>query len=471
MGRKLTNRYAKSKMRLNWIICTAGGAWLWISLASPALAQQSTPMKPAPQEEVLLPPVAAFGQAAANKGITFMGTYIGQFASNVSGGEHEGGKAYNYQVYGGVNIDLGKLAGLQGGSILAVMSERSGYALAYKSINNSVGPQGQWGGNQTYHLMILTYKQKLFSDALEVTAGRMSSNLSILPQDKTGTYFMSNADSGGPCYYQYNSNITSTMIPSWMTSVSVRVAHDLRLTEWVTDSIPEQQRPQHHGFDFSFAKSVGAIAVTRLDYKTTFADDEYPRDYGVGLVMDRTPYSYIEYNARSHGLGSGNGYGRYDLYAYGMQAVYKPDPNTHRNLSVYGQFMYGPNAKQTALFQAVAGLVYQGPFASRPLDRVDFMVSDVHYRTRYIDQLYAYRVNGLGGTQRPAQNMIMGELNYDFYPTPWFDIMPNFQYIINTDGLGFGLKNYPKKNLPNTYIIGLQFQVNWPAVLGLSKFN
>jgi carbohydrate-selective porin OprB len=67
--------------------------------------------------------------------------------------------------------------------------------------------------------------------------------------------------------------------------------------------------------------------------------------------------------------------------------------------------------------------------------------------------------------------MIMGELNYDFYPTPWFDIMPNFQYIINTDGLGFGLKNYPKKNLPNTYIIGLQFQVNWPAVLGLSKFN
>jgi porin len=449
----------------------AAASLLSFSNAAPALADQALPKLPSQSSStafVNLPPVTEFGRAAANKGVTFIGGYIGQFASNVVGGAQQGGKAFDYQVYGGVNIDLGTMFGLQGGSLQAVMSERSGYNLAQKSINNSVSVQSDWGGNETYHLMILTYKQKLLNDALEVTLGRISSNFSIIP-DKVNAYFLSNAVSGGPFYFAFNSNITSTQVPSWAASVSGRIANDLHYAEWLFDSIPEQQLPAHHGFDFSFADSVGAISVTRLDYSTSFLDDSYPRHYGVGVVIDRTPYTYLLYDSATHRLGSGSGYGRSDILLFGRQAIYRPDTTSKRNVSVFAQFMYGPNPHQTLAYQIIGGVVDQGPFASRPLDRIDLMVENLHYRDRYINQLYAYRVNVLGGKQRPSNNMIMGEINYDFYPAPWLDIMPNFQYIVNTDGLGFGLSHYPKNNIRNTYVIGLQFQVDWAAVLGLPE--
>jgi outer membrane protein OmpA-like peptidoglycan-associated protein len=128
--------------------------------------------------------------------------------------------------------------------------------------------------------------------------------------------------------------------------------------------------------------------------------------------------------------------------------------------------MVGLNgSKQPSNFSAEAGAVYQGIIPSRPEDYAGLLVNDVHYNNTFLNSLYAQRV-AEGGTQRPASNLIMMELNYTAQLTPWLNVTPNLQYVINPDGLG-GLA-YPTKNLKNAFVVGLQFQVDVADLLGLS---
>jgi len=87
------------------------------------------------------------------------------------------------------------------------------------------------------------------------------------------------------------------------------------------------------------------------------------------------------------------------------------------------------------------------------------------FRNAFLNALYAGRV-AEGGTQRPASNLIMMELNYTAQLTPWLNVTPNLQYVVNPDGLG-GLA-YPTKNIKNAFVVGLQFQVDVADLLGLS---
>jgi carbohydrate-selective porin OprB len=61
----------------------------------------------------------------------------------------------------------------------------------------------------------------------------------------------------------------------------------------------------------------------------------------------------------------------------------------------------------------------------------------------------------------------MLELNYNVQMTPWLGVMPNFQYVINPDGLGSS--QYPRANEKNAVVFGLQFVIDAAKLLGLSS--
>jgi porin len=194
-----------------------------------------------------------------------------------------------------------------------------------------------------------------------------------------------------------------------------------------------------------------------MGYETTFANDDHPRRYDIGAVFDRTPYSFTTYDAATQQLGSTDAYGRTMLYAQAKQMVYRPDADSKRGLTLFGALVVGPDAHQPVDYDVTLGGVYLGPFASRPSDSFGAAIDDTHYRNGFIDQFQAYRANVLGGAQRPASDLIMTEIHYDFAVTSWIDVMPNFQYIVNPDGLGG--QAYPKANLPDAFVVGLKFNV------------
>jgi hypothetical protein len=89
----------------------------------------------------------------------------------------------------------------------------------------------------------------------------------------------------------------------------------------------------------------------------------------------------------------------------------------------------------------------------------------VHYNKSFLNSLYG-QCMAEGGTQRPDSNLIMMELNDTAQLTPWLNMTPNLQYVVNPDGQG--ALAYPVKTIKNAFVVGLQFQIDVADLLGLS---
>ncbi|WP_234729436.1 carbohydrate porin [Acidocella facilis] len=431
----------------------AGVVGLITGLANTAFAQ-----------DVRISPLSGFGNTMAEHGIVFNSSYTGEFADVLSGGERQGSN-YAYMIIGGADADLGKLAGIDGGSLHIEFKERSGYSVARNEINNSTGLQGIYGGGQTYHLVILTYEQKLFRNTVDLTVGRYPLAADLIA-DPIYYAFQSSSIYVSPIWSAFVSNEPSPQVTNWAGRAVIETTRDTHILLGIYDNNPVAALPAHHGFDLSFGGSNGAQGLVEFDYQTSFADDRYPRRFDIGALIDRTPYTYSSYTVGSHSLGSVKGYGRSIIYFQAKQMVYRPDMTSHRGLTLFGVAAITPSNTQTSSLFMGAGAFYLGPFASRPNDTIGLLVDDTHYRNSYLNTLYNYRVNVLGGSEKPSADMIMGELNYNMVATSWLNVMPNFQYVVHPDGLG-GLYPYPRRNISSAFVFGLEFNVNIANFVGL----
>src|SRR6266850_1765827 len=102
---------------------------------------------------------------AEEAGISPTLTFVTDIAGNVTGGKSQG---VTHADNLGLDLlfDLNKLVGLQGGSFLASISQRSGSSLSKEHVGNVFTIQQDYGG-QTFHLIDLAYRQKLFDDRVE----------------------------------------------------------------------------------------------------------------------------------------------------------------------------------------------------------------------------------------------------------------------------------------------------------------
>lgn len=409
-------------------------------------------------------PVSSIGKQLAESGIILNSDYIGEFAGNPNGGSRQGG-AYADQVSLGADIDLNRLAKLEGGSFHIEFTNRDGRSLTGDTLNNSVAAQEIYGGGQTYFLTILTYEQKLFGDALDVKVGRNELG-NVAFQDPIYCRFETNAICGQPAIMGKDTNTSFYPVPVWSALATVTPAPDYYALAGVFDNNPVETLPDRNGFDMTFNHSNGVLVPVEAGYQTSFSDDSYPRRYDVGAIFDQSPFTSPVYQPATTSLGSVQGRGRTMLYLQAKQMVYRPDMSEQRGLTAFGAVAYGTDDTQPVDFSLTGGALYQGPIASRPLDSVGLVVVETHYRNDYINQLYDYRVGALGGTQRPNADMVMAEVNYDAFVTPWFDVMPNLQYIVHPDGLGGGVP-FPKANLDDSFVVGVQVHINLATLAGL----
>lgn len=439
---------------------------LWLATTACAgltMAMTAAQAQTASGPEINLAPLQQIGQTLAQHGIYLNSSYFGEFAGNPTGGAAQGSD-YADQVALGADINLQKLAGWQGGALHIEFTNRDGHSQGADVINNSVATQQIYGGGQTYNLTTFTLEQKLFNNKVDIIGGRTELDQLTL-NDPIYCHFQSNAICGQPDIMGKIINSSFWPVSVWGGQVKLSPIQDWTLKVGIADHDPGDSASPHHGFDWGVGKSNGVEIPVELDYQTSFADDSYPRRYDVGVVFDRTPYSYTQYDAVTKELGHDNAYGRTMIYAQAKQMVYRPDMNSQSGLTVFGAVVVGPNDNQVANYNVSGGAVYQGLFASRPADSAGVMVGYTHYRDSYLNQLYQYRVNVLGGTQRPASSLMMMEVDYDAYLTPYLDIMPNFQYIMHPDGLGN--RAYPSHNLSDAFVFGLQFNLNIAKLVGL----
>jgi len=104
-------------------------------------------------------------------GITPTLTFVTDSLGNPSGGNRQGFTTAN-NLGLDLNFDLEKLCGFEGASFLLSMSYRFGGSLSANYIHNVFTVQQVFGG-ETFHLINVTYLQKLFDDRVEFRLGRV----------------------------------------------------------------------------------------------------------------------------------------------------------------------------------------------------------------------------------------------------------------------------------------------------------
>ena len=106
-------------------------------------------------------------------GFNFKASYIGEYAYSFSGGKRIGGD-YAQQWAVAMDMDMGKVAGLTGGTFHLGLNLREGRNTTADYIGNKINVQEIFGDGQDFRLAQLSYQQVLFNKTLDLKAGWMS---------------------------------------------------------------------------------------------------------------------------------------------------------------------------------------------------------------------------------------------------------------------------------------------------------
>ncbi|MDX5931063.1 carbohydrate porin [Acidiphilium acidophilum] len=445
------NQPVKPRRRLAATLAAATLFGTVLGVGTTAYAQQA-----APEVNLTPSPIQQLGQTLYNDGIYLNSRYLGEFAGSVSGGQRQG-TDYAGELNFGATFDMEKLAGIKGGSFHVLFTQRHGNNLAAQTINNSVSVQQIYGGGQTAQLTIFTYEQKLFDNMVDIEAGRTDMPDSF---DVSSFYcdFQSNAICGNPPDMGKITTTNFYAVAVWGGRLLITPTPNLYLKVGAYQSTNNENPDAHHGFYWGTEGSNGYLLPVELGYKWKTPGAIANNRYDIGAIFDRASYTAPYYGPGTYNNESA-------VYVQGQQMVYQTSPNSPRGVYVFGEAMLGTaGGKQVSNLQAEAGMIWEGPFASRPNDNIGLAVSGIHYNNRYLNSLYQTRLTE-GGAGYPDHNLIMTELHYSWQANKWLNIMPNFQYIINPDGQGFS--TYSTHNLPNAAVFGIQLYVDLPTLFGI----
>jgi len=431
----------------------------WCSMLAPAHAQSRPP--PPPVNLYSPSPLQHIAGDLYSRGIYITANYSGQFADNPIGGAKQGA-GYAAKLYAGVTFDMNKLIGIKGAEVHILLTDDQGRSLSTDTINTDLSTQNLYVGSQTYQLAVLTWEQKLFNDRVDLNFGRTDFAFVTLP---LFCDFQSHGECGRP-----NMLIKTTSSPIYPTAVwggrvLVAVTPHFYTKFGIYQPNTDLKAQLSHGLDWGIKTQGGPQAgyevPIEIGYKSTTPGAATLNQYSVGVVLSQAEFSAPWYSTKLQSS-------RLDWYLMAQQMVYQTEPNSPRGVYVFGLGLFGGSGgKQLANFQGSAGVVWQGPFASRPLDRVAFMMNDEHFTNRYMNYLYAMRTKE-HGTEFPNNNQMVFELNYNVQVNRWLQMMPNIQYLVHPDGLATA--KYPVNNIPNAFVVGLQFNIDLATLAGIPSY-
>lgn len=415
------------------------------------------------------PPALPPGTWDLGNGLTLAANYTGQAATNPIGGLR-GGSAYAGQLFFGIDGDLQKIAGVDGGSFHVVVTNRHGRSLADDVIGNNTSVQEIHGGGQTSRLTLLSYQQKLFNDRLDIEFGRLSANPNFLASP-IYCNFQNNATCGGPKSAFRMTNLTFWPIPTWGAHAKVWLTDKVFLHAGAYEVNPNTQRLTDNGIDWSTNGATGVLLPMEIGYSTTFANDVLPRNYMIGGIVDRSDYKDPTLDLRRgpivfSGLDPLTQFGRSLVYARFDQMVWRPDPNAPQGLTLFGVAIKSTGGRQTNDYFLEGGAVLTGTFRNRPYDSIGFVASTQKFSSLGIGNVRAARAS-LGLNPRdPATHQVMLELNYGIQLNPAMRLTPNVQYIVNPDNTR---NPFQRKATPDAFVIGTKLSVDLFTLAGLAR--
>jgi porin len=399
--------------------------------------------------QIILPSGHLFGDwnglrtRLEDAGITPTLTLVTEFASNPSGGRAQGAtEATNLGL--SLQFNLDRMFGIKGGSFLVQMSERFGSNLSSEYVGNLFTVQEVYGG-ETFHVVDVAYRQKLFDDRLEFRVGRIAAADDFLVS-AYDYLFMQNGFDGFPHGIFFNApGMTVYPKATWGAVVKVKPTARSYVMVGVYNGDPSVRDNDHHGVDFSLRGPLFALAEFGYQFNGLPGDTGLLGNYKAGAWYDDG--AFTEFERHESVRGSWGVYGLFDQLVLRFGS-----PGSNRGVGVFGSVMFAadPDVAQLPFF-FTAGVAARGIADSRPKDWCGLGV------------VYGRFSNELRDAQREAQQLNPGvgvqdyetaiELFYRFY----FDkhavfFQPDLQYIVHPGGTG---------KIDNAVVLGCRLGINF----------
>jgi len=371
-------------------------------------------------------------------GVRFTGDYSGETAYNAHGGQHRSAR-YSQNLKLGVQFDLGKLYGFTNGDRIQVtVNDRRGNSASEDLVGNRLPIQENYGGLYT-RLTELSYERTLFTPALNVKLGYMAMGNDLGGLDSG---ILCNFMNAGFCGHPLNMSGGSGWTNYPNARLGARVKYDLspawqvRVAAFNVD--PESNGDSSRAWKLSPKHTTGTVVPIELVYKHA---GPLPGEYKVGYYYDSSDVKRIGSTEKVSGRG-----GHYLLID---QAVWASESSAGRVLHAFGQYSAASEAASPFSKWYGAGVVLYKPFEGRPRDTLSLGYGRAvpNPRSRDVQELAAFNAGSSYPNLDNAEQLI--ELSYGYQATPWLNLRPDVQYIIEPGA-------FSGDNIDNALVLGLQ---------------
>jgi porin len=398
----------------------------------------------------------SFGQTLANYGIYIDGSYVNITNYNAGGGIRNGA-ASDGDATLGINLDMQKILGVQGAQVHFYVDDRQGPNPWGKWVGTNFDDITIYGPNAAFRLGELDWDQSLFNDHLRILVGRIN-DLGDFDIFDFSCNFVDYICANTAWFYFDDFN-AAFPVSSWGARVSLKPTLQtyIRIAAEATAS-DSYYNANYEGWNLSMTHDDGVFVPVEAGYKTDFSSSAYPSQYDIGGFYNSFNRQQTEFIKGSpvNPIGTGVLEG---VWAQAAQMVYRPDMNSKRGITVFGEIEalvnsgknpMAPNGVVPIQDQITGGIVWRGPAASRPNDTLNFAAE-------------YFRINAAGAYQNVAPTMEMYQVNYHFVMAPGVDIAPYYLYIVNPQG------NMPNstQRIKNASEVGGYLTIVLPDLLGL----
>jgi porin len=385
-------------------------------------------------------------------GIDFRLGYTSETATNVRGGDEELWR-YADQWTFAATLDLKKLLGIDQAQFRIAITDRNGRNLrADAHLDDLQQVQEVYGNNETWYWTQFWYDPKYLDGKLDWKIGRLTGgeDFAAFSCEFLNFAFCGAAPGNIAGSYWYNWPVSQ-----WATRVKLKTsfgyfqlgAFEVNPSYLLTRFALDPGDPPG---------ATGVLAPLEIGWLPTFGKG-LDGSYKLGGWYNSSKAPDVVENTEGQPLAIEGGeplmrHGEYGAYFNFLQRLTGPMTNdSKQGVKVFLNGVYGDRRTSTIDSQIAAGLLYAGPFASRPQDEVGLAIGRTHVNGRVADVERLENAVGRGPIGVRSAEYV-GELFYKVQATGWLDLRPGIQFIHDPGGIA--------KNTDDL-VVGLRLSVNF----------
>lgn len=432
----------------------------------------------APSRSNLLGDTGGFRTALGKYGLTFTLIDLNEGFGNPTGGIKQGAN-YNALTVMGLSLNTQKAFGWDGGTLNISAFQIRGRNLSSTNLLNLQTYSGVAADPST-RLWEAWYQQVFLDGKFDVRIGQesldqefiVSQNAALFVNTALGWPAVPSFDlyGGGPAYPLSSAGIRLRAKPSGALTLLAGVFQD-NPPGGPFDDDSQLRGSSAWGGNFLHLASTGALAIAEAQYNINQPSDGdmddgkhpagLPGTYKIGAWFDTAAFPNPRYDSIGLSLANPASSGvpqmedtNFSIYGIADQMVWRPSADSTQSLNVFTRVMGAPDDRNVISFSANAGATLKAPFQGRDSDTlgVGFGVARV---SSYVSGLAEDAVFYSGiPTPIPSLETFV-ELTYQLQLTGWWQLQPDFQYVIRPGG---GIPNPydPTERVGDESIIGLR---------------